>query len=136
MSSYRPYNDQNPIIDTTVPPALLPKQAPPRLSPGISERRAMRQASFALDRSIGEGKSCPYCGCIMRIKGSGLEMPTRDHVLPLSKGGTAILIVCYGCNNRKGDIMPDLFLETLRGCRRTIARIAMIGALRKELPNG
>lgn len=75
---------------------------------------------------------CPYCGRIMRARHPHLK-PTRDHVLPRSKGGTAILFVCWRCNNEKGDTMPDVYLERLSGCRRTIARLAMIGALQIAL---
>lgn len=36
---------------------------------------------------------------------------TRDHVIPLSKGGTNArenkVIACLRCNNLKGDMMPD-----------------------------
>lgn len=85
------------------------------------------------DRASADGQPCPYCGRLMRIHGERGLWPTRDHVLPVSKHGTAILIVCWDCNRRKGDTMPDLFLETLHGCQRTIAKIAMIGALKEEL---
>lgn len=78
------------------------------------------------------GKKCPYCGYIMHTP-SDFLYPTRDHVVPKSKGGSAILVVCYACNNAKGDMMPDEFLERLSGCRRTLARLAMIGALREAL---
>jgi 5-methylcytosine-specific restriction endonuclease McrA len=124
--SYRPYNDHNPIIDTTIPPALLPK---PRLSTGVKERRVNRYH----ERLRFDGKACPYCGRQMLVRGHEEQRPTRDHVVPLCKGGTAILMVCYGCNQRKGDIMPDVFLETLKGCRRTLARFAIISALKEEL---
>jgi 5-methylcytosine-specific restriction endonuclease McrA len=133
MSSYRPYNDHNPIIDMTVPPSLRAPEPRMRLSPGIRERRWRDRAAGIEARNRADGKPCPYCGNIMRLNGAREEQPTRDHVLPLSKQGTAILIVCYGCNNRKGDIMPDQFLETLRGCQRTIARLAIITALKEEL---
>lgn len=76
-----------------------------------------------------KGYPCPYC----REKMHGSKHPTRDHVLPISKGGTAIIIACWECNHRKDDIMPDVFLETLSGCDRTRARLLMIGSLRHEL---
>lgn len=95
--------------------------------------KTIRGVVISKDRASANGKSCPYCGRLMRIDGPRSVWPTRDHVLPLSKQGTAILIVCWDCNHRKGDIMPDVFLETLNGCRRTLARIAMIGALKQEL---
>lgn len=90
-------------------------------------------AMISQDRAQADGKPCPYCGRTMRVSGQRGLWPTRDHVLPLSRQGTAILIVCWDCNQRKSDTMPDIFLDTLKGCRRTIARLAMIGALRREL---
>lgn len=80
------------------------------------------------------GKECPYCGRAIMLGHPDLT-PTRDHVLPKSKGGTAILIVCYRCNHEKGDMMPDRYLKRLRGCRRTLVRLAMIGVLRNALDN-
>lgn len=132
--SYRPYNDWNPIIDTTIPPALLPK---PRLSLGVRERRRAthrdRRLALNAERASADGKDCPYCGRKMRMEGPRGLWPTQDHVVPKSKQGTALLVVCYDCNHRKADIMPDVFLETLKGCRRTLARIAIITALKEEL---
>lgn len=83
-------------------------------------------------------KTCPYCLKKMRaprnvkVSEIGDLYPTNDHVVPRSKGGSITVVVCSGCNNRKGDMMPDDFLELLSGCQRTSARIAMIGALIKE----
>lgn len=33
--------------------------------------------------------------------------PTRDHVLPRSRGGTRTVICCATCNGIKGDMLPD-----------------------------
>ncbi len=57
---------------------------------------------------------------------------SQDHVIPLSHGGTITVVVCVACNNRKGDMPPDVFLQTLQGCQYTSARIAMISAVKKE----
>lgn len=75
-------------------------------------------------------KDCPYCGGVMSDGPRG-SSPTRDHVVPRSAGGRAILICCWTCNHRKGDMMPDDFLDTLAGCRRTIALIHMVRALQE-----
>ncbi|MGH7182639.1 MAG: HNH endonuclease [Nitrospiraceae bacterium] len=50
---------------------------------------------------------CAYCHEIM-------EVPTQDHVIPLSKGGTHtydnIMQACMSCNQRKKDRSLDDFL--------------------------
>jgi hypothetical protein len=33
--------------------------------------------------------------------------PTRDHVIPRSRGGREKVICCWKCNSLKGDMMPD-----------------------------
>ena len=53
---------------------------------------------------------CQYCG---RHKGQlrGREFLTRDHILPMSRGGVNIwqnvVTACSACNNRKGSHLPD-----------------------------
>jgi hypothetical protein len=40
--------------------------------------------------------------------------PTRDHVLPRSRGGTRTIICCATCNGIKGDMLPlawEAFME-------------------------
>lgn len=133
-SPARPYGDHNPIIFACQPwlrkpasPPSPPKTPKPRLSTAQTRRRREAAQSGSL---IGHrGKRCPYCGNIMVIE--GVRRPTRDHVVPRCEGGTAILIVCAECNAEKGAMPPDAFLKRRRGCRRTLALIAMIGALRK-----
>lgn len=84
-------------------------------------------------------KPCPYCRRKMVVPGYGVivdetnRFPTRDHVIPKSKGGHVLIVVCRQCNDEKGDMMPDEYVETLTGCNRTRARISMIGALRAAL---
>lgn len=85
----------------------------------------------APSRILAHGRPCPYCRRPMDRNNPRL-VPTRDHVVPESKGGREILIACYTCNTIKGDMMPDVwcaFMETfprwwalskaeLRRCRR------------------
>ncbi len=53
--------------------------------------------------------TCQYCG---RHRGElkGRQFLTRDHVLPLSRGGDNswqnLVSSCSPCNNRKGDRLP------------------------------
>lgn len=53
--------------------------------------------------------SCQYCG---RHRGQlrRREFLTRDHILPISRGGETswqnVVTACSACNNRKGDRLP------------------------------
>ena len=72
-------------------------------------RRFRRQVTntflFARD-----GYACMYCG---RHRGElrGRQFLTRDHVLPISRGGENtwenVVTSCSPCNNRKGDRLPS-----------------------------
>ncbi len=52
---------------------------------------------------------CEYCGR-HRAQLRGREFLTRDHVVPLSRGGgnvwTNVVAACSSCNNRKGNRLP------------------------------
>ncbi len=60
---------------------------------------------FARDRY-----TCQYCGR-PRAELRGREFLTRDHVIPLSRGGENtwdnVLTACSPCNNRKGNRLPE-----------------------------
>lgn len=60
---------------------------------------------FARDRY-----TCQYCGR-PRSELRGREFLTRDHVVPLSRGGQNtwdnVLTACSPCNNRKGNRLPE-----------------------------
>lgn len=72
-------------------------------------RRFRRQVTntflFARD-----GYRCMYCGR-HRSQLRGREFLTRDHVLPLSRGGENtwdnVATACSGCNNRKANHLPQ-----------------------------
>lgn len=53
--------------------------------------------------------SCQYCGR-HRSELRGRQFLTRDHVLPMSRGGTNVwanvVTSCSPCNNRKGNRLP------------------------------
>lgn len=53
--------------------------------------------------------TCQYCGR-HRSELRGRQFLTRDHVLPVSRGGANdwenVVTSCSGCNNRKGDRLP------------------------------
>lgn len=48
---------------------------------------------------------CAYCGRKM-VRNTETH-PTRDHVIPRSKGGRITVLCCLTCNQIKGDMMPD-----------------------------
>ena len=72
-------------------------------------RRFRRQVTntflFARD-----GYSCQYCGR-HRSELKGRQFLTRDHILPVSRGGgnswDNVVTSCSPCNNRKGDRVPE-----------------------------
>jgi len=67
------------------------------------EYEAMRRSSSLTDY---DGKPCPYCGDTMQTD-SETKYPSRDHIIPRSRGGTDadrnLIIVCNACNYAKGD---------------------------------
>lgn len=57
---------------------------------------------------------CAYCNIWMQIDGALLApVPTIDHIIPRSKGGTNdrsnLCLCCARCNRKKGDLMPEEF---------------------------
>lgn len=58
-----------------------------------------------LKRLLGiQGWRCFYCRSRLR-----LEQATRDHVLPMCRGGTNaenLVAACLRCNSEKGDRLP------------------------------
>lgn len=72
-------------------------------------RRFRRQVTntflFARD-----GYRCQYCGK-HRSQLRGREFLTRDHIIPVSKGGDNtwgnVVTACSPCNNRKGSHLPE-----------------------------
>lgn len=74
----------------------------------------MDAAMMAPSRILAHGRPCPYCRRPMN-RDEPRRAPTRDHIVPESKGGRETLIACYTCNTIKGDMMPDVwcaFMET------------------------
>lgn len=57
-----------------------------------------------------DGYSCQYCGRHRREL-KGREFLTRDHVVPVSRGGANdwgnVVAACSPCNNRKGNRLPQ-----------------------------
>lgn len=59
------------------------------------------------------GKPCAYCGTAMTTRGSAGDFPTRDHVIPKSKGGkrSGTVWCCSDCNCAKASLLPAEFYE-------------------------
>ena len=90
-----------PVIDESKPP------------PGKKVRTSVSPAGELIHHV---GKPCPYCSCEMTAVGR--HQATRDHKHPRSKGGTLgkrnKIVVCARCNNDKGSLTLEKWLERLK----------------------
>lgn len=80
---------------------------------------------------IRDNFECQYCGCKLTM-GSG----TRDHVIPLSKGGpntlTNVVAACKPCNGRKDNKTLDQSGMTLRSKPRALTEEEKLKCLLKS----
>lgn len=80
-----------------------------------------RQRAFAklgrLHQAVG--RLCPYCERRMLDRGCQARSPSRDHKIPLSRGGlhtrSNIQICCRQCNEEKGSLTHEEFLAVRAG---------------------
>ncbi len=99
-------------------------------------RRFRRQVTntflFARD-----GYSCQYCGRHRRELGYR-ESLTRDHVVPISRGGDNswknVVTACSRCNLRKGNLLPSECGLTLLAEPRVPNHVELIWAVRRVTP--
>ncbi|MFQ5689057.1 MAG: HNH endonuclease [Gemmatimonadota bacterium] len=99
-------------------------------------RRFRRQVTntflFARD-----GYRCQYCGRHRRELGYR-ESLTRDHVVPLSRGGgngwANVVTACSKCNLRKGDHLPEECGLAPRALPREPNHVQLIWAVRRITP--
>ena len=99
-------------------------------------RRFRRQVTntflFARD-----GYRCAYCGRHRKELGYR-ESLTRDHILPLSRGGenewTNVVTACSKCNLRKGNHLPEECGMRSRVEPREPNHVTLIWAVRKVTP--
>lgn len=81
--------------------------------------------------------SCQYCGR-HRSTLRGREFLTRDHVLPISRGGDNswgnVVAACSPCNNRKGNRTPGEVGMRLRCEPREPNYVELVWAVRRLTP--
>jgi 5-methylcytosine-specific restriction endonuclease McrA len=99
-------------------------------------RRFRRQVTntflFARD-----GYACQYCGR-HRSELRGRQFLTRDHILPISRGGTNtwenVVTSCSPCNNRKGNHVPEEAGMRLLTSPNEPNYVHLVWAVRKVTP--
>lgn len=62
---------------------------------------------MGISRRSHQGKPCPYCQRPMLHLTHRTLAPTRDHVVPKSRGGRAVVVCCITCNGIKGNMLPE-----------------------------
>lgn len=81
--------------------------------------------------------SCQYCGR-HRSELRGRQYLTRDHILPVSRGGENswdnVVTSCSPCNNRKGGHLPDEVGMRLLSEPREPNHVHLVWAVRKLTP--
>lgn len=81
--------------------------------------------------------SCQYCGR-HRSELRGRQFLTRDHILPLSRGGentwVNVVTSCSPCNNRKGNRLPEEAGMPLRTEPGEPNHVHLVWAVRRVTP--
>ena len=84
-----------------------------------------------------DGYCCQYCGRHRREL-RGREFLTRDHVVPLSRGGGNdwgnVVAACSPCNNRKGNRLPKEVGMRLRTRPTEPNHVELVWAVRRITP--
>jgi 5-methylcytosine-specific restriction endonuclease McrA len=80
---------------------------------------------------------CQYCGAHRREL-RGRQFLTRDHVLPVSRGGENrwenVVTSCSPCNNRKGDRTPEEARMPLLSAPGEPNHVHLVWAVRRVTP--
>jgi 5-methylcytosine-specific restriction endonuclease McrA len=81
--------------------------------------------------------SCQYCGR-HRSELRGRQFLTRDHILPISRGGgntwDNVVTSCSPCNNRKGNWMPEEVGLKLLSVPAEPNHVHLVWAVRRVTP--
>ena len=84
-----------------------------------------------------DGYCCQYCGRHRREL-RGREFLTRDHVVPLSRGGGNdwgnVVAACSSCNNRKGNRLPTEVGMKLHSIPSEPNHVELVWAVRRITP--
>lgn len=115
----------------------VPKPAVIRLVRFVHVPRRFRRQVTNTFLFARDGYSCQYCGRHRRELGYR-ESLTRDHVVPMSRGGdnhwTNVVTACSRCNLRKGNRLPSecgFHLQTQPG---EPSEVELIWAVRRVTP--
>jgi 5-methylcytosine-specific restriction endonuclease McrA len=88
----------------------MPRPAVIRLTKFIHVPRRFRRQVTNTFLFARDEYSCQYCGR-HRSELKGRQFLTRDHILPISRGGentwANVVTSCSPCNNRKGNHLPE-----------------------------
>jgi 5-methylcytosine-specific restriction endonuclease McrA len=88
----------------------LPRPAVIRLVKFVHVPRRFRRQVTNTFLFARDGYRCQFCGRSQYALGHR-EGLTRDHLIPLSRGGTNgwtnVLTACSTCNTRKGNLLPE-----------------------------
>ncbi len=117
--------------------AELPFPLVIRLVRFVSVPRRLRRQVTNTFLFARDGYSCQYCGR-HRSELRGRQFLTRDHVVPLSRGGTNawanVVTSCSACNNRKGNHLPEEVGMRLLSVPREPNHVHLVWAVRKLTP--
>lgn len=84
-----------------------------------------------------DGYSCQYCGR-HRTELRGRDFLTRDHVVPISRGGANdwgnVVAACSPCNNRKGNRLPREVGMSLDRVPKEPNHVELVWAVRRITP--
>ncbi len=115
----------------------LPHPAVIRLVKFVHVPRKFRRQVTNTFLFARDGYSCQFCGRAERQLGFR-ECLTRDHVVPISRGGTNewdnVVTACSTCNTRKGNRLPEECGFTLRSVPSEPHFVYLTWAVRRLTP--